>query len=137
MNKIINKRAVFSIEALILFLVLFVLFSWVFVLVSKTAVINKGKQNEALAQVHAESIIRQLTNTPCETVVIEIQNGTWNYPNVPSVLSLGLGGLPNETIITEEAFLKVNVTVRWQNPDGQYKEKEIQYDVRACGSLKS
>lgn len=127
-----NNRAFFSMEAIMVLLVLFVLFSWIVVLVSKTSVVQKSQQNEALAQVHAEYVIKQLKNTPREKLASEIQKGTWSFPNAPSILSIGLGALPNETIMTESEGtepLRIKITVRWQNKKGRYQEKQIQLTV--------
>lgn len=126
MNELMrNKKAFFSMEAIICFLVLWVLFSWIVVLASKAANVHQSLQNEALADVHAEYIFKQIKNAPREKLAVEIQRGNWNFPNAPAVLALGLGALPNETIKTESEGAHIQVTVRWQNRDGQYKDKQF------------
>lgn len=117
-------------EAVVGLLVLVVLLSWIIVLVSRMAIVHEGKHNLALAQVHAEHVINQLKSKPWEQIVYEISRGDWNFPGKPAVMAMGLGALPNESVMTEihgENPRGIKVAVRWLDVDGQFKEeaKEI------------
>jgi hypothetical protein len=124
----INRKAFFSMEAIIGFLFLFVILSWVIIFVSKSATVNTTSQQVDLAQSHAEYVLSQLQKAPIATLAQEIQKGTWNYPNMPSISAEGMVALPNESIMTESVGstkLQVTVTVRWQSHDGQLREKKV------------
>ena len=113
-------------EVVIGVLILAVILSWMITLISKSATMQNVGQQEDLAQAHAEFVLSQLQKAPFNTLAGEIQKGTWNYPNAPSITAAGLMALPKESIMTEctgTSTLQVTVTVRWQSHDGLLKEK--------------
>lgn len=122
---IANKKAFFSMEAVLSMLVVAVILSWIVLFLSKSATVQSFNQNEQLARAHAEYVIGKLKKLPAESWAEEIRHGNWNFPNSPAIMAEGLIALPNESILTSyenEAGVQVAVVVHWQNPDGQYKE---------------
>lgn len=119
-------------EAMLSILVLTVIISWIIILLSQTATVQSFNQNEQLARSHAQYVIGKLKKVPSQAVVEEIRHGNWNFPNSPAIMAEGLVSLPNESIIVfyeNETGLQVKVVVRWQNPDGQYKETSANFRV--------
>lgn len=120
-----DKKAFLSMEAVLAILVLTVIITWIVVLLSQTSTVQTFNQNEQLARVHAGYVIQRLKKVPALSWGDEIRHGNWNFPNSPAIMAEGLVALPNESIITyyeNEPAPQVTVVVRWQNPDGQYKE---------------
>lgn len=133
MNRLLsNKKAYLSMEAILAILVVTVIISWIAVLLSQTATVQSFDQNRQLARVHADYVIGKLKKVPAQSLADEIRHGNWNFPNSPAIMAEGLVALPNESILTyyeNETGLQVKVVVRWQNPDGQYKEISVQLPI--------
>ncbi len=121
-----NKKAFFSMEALLGLLVVVVTVSWIIVIVWKSASVQESARYEDVALGHAEFILSNIQKAPLETLAHDIQKGIWNYPNGPAIAAAGLLVLPGEYIITEcegEGALRVTVTVRWRDISGEMREK--------------
>ena len=116
-------------EALLGLLILGFVLSWVITFVMKSSSVQDSSRNEDLAQVHAEFVLSDLQNAPFNTLADGIRQGVWNYPNMPTVTAAGLTALPGESIMTQcsgAGTLNVTVTVRWQDRNGEAKEKIAQ-----------
>ena len=119
-----NKRAFFTLEALLGMLMLVLALSWVITVVMKTQVLKDAIRQQDVAKVHAEYVVSGLQGTPEASLLEEIRDGLWNYPNAPSIAAVGMIPLPGESIITEfitEGVTKVVVTVRWFNRHGEVR----------------
>lgn len=113
-----NKWAFFTLEAMLGMLMLVFALSWVITVVMNTQVLQDAIRQQDVAMVHARYVVSGLQGVPEPSLVEEIRDGLWNYPNAPSIAAVGMIPLPGESIITE--FVsggepKVVVTVRWFN----------------------
>lgn len=121
-----NTRAFFSLEALLGILMLVLAFSWVVTAVMKAQIVHDAILQDDVAHAHAEFIISGLQKSTPATLVDDIRDGYWNYPNAPSIAAVGMIPLPGESIITQvltEGSPQVTVTVRWLNQNGETKTK--------------
>lgn len=124
-----NKQAFFTLEAMLGMLMLVLALSWVITVIMKTQVIQDAIRQEDVAQAHAELILSSLQISQPATLVEEIRDGHWNYPNAPSLSAVGIFPLHGESIMTEvasEGAPKVVITVRWINEHGETKTKLIE-----------
>ncbi len=124
-----NKQAFFTLEALLGILMLVLALSWVITVIMKTQVVQDDIRLEDVARAHAEFIVSELQRSTPATLVENIRDGHWNYPNMPSIAAVGMIPLPGESIITEivsEGTPRVVITVSWLNQQGETKTKVVE-----------
>ncbi len=124
-----NKRAFFTLEALLGILMLVLALSWVITVIMKTQVLQDAIRQEDVAQAHAQFILSSIQESTSSALIEDIRDGNWNYPNAPSIAAVGMIPLPGESIMTEVASEEppnVMFTVRWINQHGETKTKIVE-----------